>query len=186
MSDKSVTMGEIMNIKGQTGIITATLTAGFGLIFASNAAVAATSPRAFNQNATGFCQPALPVFDGQIHKRPLALQNEGAASAFVSCAFMSPAYGLGVKEILLYADNNTSSDVVMSCTLVTGISKFGVPTYIPRSILISAHNGDTFDWTIVDNGGVNFNNYALSASCNLPPGTGLSFSQIFYDVDIGT
>jgi hypothetical protein len=186
MGDTSVTKGEIMNINGQKGIITATVTAGLGLMFASGAVGAVTSARAFNQNATGFCQSALPVFDGQIRKRPLAIQNEGTASAFVSCSFMSPDHNVGVKEILLYADNNTGSAVDISCTLVSGISHFNVPTYHPQTITMPANSGlNLLAWTQADNGGVKFNDYALSVSCNLPVGTGLSFSSIFFDVDVG-
>jgi hypothetical protein len=175
-----------MNIKVQKGIITATVIAGLGLIFASGAVGAVTSQRAFNQNATGSCQSALPVFDGQIRKRPLAVQNEGTASAFVSCSFVTPGDFVGVFQISLYADNNTGSAIDISCTLVSGISKSGVPTYLPQTIKMAANSGiNRFVWTAADNGGVNFNNYALSASCNLPPGTGLSLSEIFFYVDVG-
>jgi hypothetical protein len=176
-----------MNINGQNGLITATLTAGLGLIFASGTADAITSVRQFNQNATGVCQSALPVFDGQIRKRPLAVQNEGTASAFVSCAFMSPAAGgAGVDQIRLYADNNTGSPVDITCTLVSGVSHNGVPRYFPKTITMPANSGlNEFLWTAADNGGVNFNDIALSASCNLPVGTGLSLSEIYYTVDVG-
>ena len=175
-----------MNINGQNGIITATLTAGLGLIFASGAAGAITKTRGFDQNATGICQSALPVFDGQIRKRPLAVQNEGTTSAFVSCSFMTPEKGVGVREILLYADNNTGSPVDISCTLVSGVSKYSVPTYHPQTITMLANSGiNLFAWSSGDNGGANFDDYALNVSCNLPVGTGLSFSQIVYDEDVG-
>ena len=175
-----------MNINGQHGIITATLTAGLGLIFASGAAGAVTSARVFNQNATGNCQSALPTFDGQIRKRPLAIQNEGTAPAFVSCAFMSPSNLAGVTQVTLLADNNTGSPVDISCTLVSGVSHNGVPKYFPKTITMAANSGlNGFTWTTADNGGANFTDYDLSASCNLPVGTGLSATQIFFDVDVG-
>jgi hypothetical protein len=174
-----------MNINGQNGIITATLTAGLGLIFASGAAGAVTSSRAFNQNATGLCQSALPTFDGQIRKRPLAVQNEGTSSAFVSCAFMVPSKGTGVTQVTLTADNNTSSPVDISCTLVSGVSHF-TATYHPKTITLPANSGLNYlQWTAADNGGANFDDFALSASCNLPVGTGLSFTQTVFSVDVG-
>ncbi|MEO6138715.1 MAG: hypothetical protein ABIP11_08655 [Luteimonas sp.] len=162
------------------------LTAGIGSVFASGDADAISRPRAFDQNATGGCQSALPVFDGQIRKRPLAIQNEGTAPAFVSCSFMTPIINTGVSRVNLYADNNTGATLDITCTLVVGLSNFDMPTYLPKTISVPANSGlYVFEWTSVDNGGVNFNSYAISASCNLPVGTGLSLSQIIYDEDVG-
>lgn len=56
-------------------------------IVAAPAAVeAAPIERTLYVNASAHCQAALPVFDGLIRKRPLAVVNEGQAGAFVTCA----------------------------------------------------------------------------------------------------
>jgi hypothetical protein len=161
------------------------LTASIGSSFASGDAAAITRQRTNNQNATGACQSALPVFDGQIRKRPLAIQNVGTASAYVSCSFMTPAHGTGVNSVNLIAENNTGTAVDVSCTLVVGVSKLA-PTYFPKTITLPANSGlNSFTWTAANNGGVPFDSYAISASCSLPVGTGLSLSQLFYDADVG-
>ena len=41
---------------------------------------------AFQQNGAGACQAALPAYEGLIRKRPMAIQNEGVSTAFVTCA----------------------------------------------------------------------------------------------------
>ncbi len=33
------------------------------------------------------CQPALPLDDAAVRKKPLAVQNEGIATAFITCSF---------------------------------------------------------------------------------------------------
>ena len=164
------------------------LTAGIGSVLASGDASAVTLNRSFVQNATGACQSALPVFDGQIRKRPLALQNEGTASAFVSCSFMGTDRGIGgprsVNAVYLSADNNTASDVSLTCTLVDGYSG-GSNTFIPKTITMLPNSKvNTFLWQPSDNGGLNYA-YTVNVSCNLPVGTGLSVSFIYFDEDVG-
>lgn len=156
-----------------------TLVAALGSVGASGDALAVT--RVFVQNATGACQSALPVFDGHFRKRPLALQNEGTGSAFVSCSFLDPTLlgTTGVTNVFLYADNNTGAPVVLACTLVTGFSNYN-PTYYPKTITLNP-GSNLINWDAADNAGNNFNNYTINVSCNLPSGTGLSASFLYYD-----
>jgi hypothetical protein len=158
---------------------TVALTAVLVSVCASGDAMAV--PRVFVQNATGACQAALPVFDGHIRKRPLAVQNEGTAPAFVSCSFLDPTLlgSTGVTNVFLYADNNTGAPVVLACTLVTGFSNY-YPTYYPKSITMNS-GINLIIWDATDNAGNNFNNYTINVSCNLPAGTGLSASFLYYD-----
>lgn len=143
-------------------------------------------PRSFVQNATGACQSALPVFEGQIRKRPLALQNEGAAPAFVSCSLMGTDRSVaGITEIAVFADNNTAGPVGLNCTLVTGLSKFGAQQFLPETINIAANDRSQFVWTAADNGGAPFNNFTVNVSCNLPVGVGLSMTRVRFDQDVG-
>jgi hypothetical protein len=175
----------IMNLHIHT-IAAVALATTLASAFASGDALALTKPRSFVQNATGACQSALPVFDGQIRKRPLAVQNEGTSAAFVSCSFMDTDRSVnGVTDVYLYADNNTSSPVTVNCTLVTGISG-DYPQYFPKSILLPANSKlNGFVWSSTDNGGSNFSNKAINASCQLPVGTGLTSSFVYFDEDVG-
>ncbi len=164
------------------------LTTGIGSVLASGDASATTLSRSFVQNATGACQSALPVFDGQIRKRPLALQNEGTASAFVSCSFMGTDRGIGdsksVITLLLYADNNTASAVSLTCTLVDGVSGLA-NVFIPKTITLPANSTlNLIQWTPSDKGGIKFS-FTTNASCNLPVGTGLSIASVYFDEDVG-
>lgn len=167
-------------------IAIALLTVVVSLAIASTDARAVTQPRAFMQNATGACQPALPAFEGQIRKRPLAVQNEGTASAFVSCSLMAERDSIGgIKGVYLYADNRTGAPISLSCTLVTGVSG-GTSFFYPKTITMPANSAlNQFMWTPADNGGVNFNNFAANLSCSLPVGTGVSITFIDYDIDVG-
>ncbi|MEP6634228.1 MAG: hypothetical protein ABJA62_08450 [Luteimonas sp.] len=164
----------------------ALLAATFGLAFAGDAQ-ALTRQRRFFQNATGTCQSALPVFDGQIRKRPLALQNEGTTSAFVSCSLMGPnSSAVDIILIQVFADNSTATPVALTCTLITGLSKFGTPQSLPKTITMPANSGvNGFVWTRADNGGAPFNNFTINVSCNLPVGTGLSGMSVTFDEDVG-
>lgn len=157
-----------------------------GLAMTGGQAAASTLTRSFVQNATGFCQPALPAFEGQIRKRPLAIQNEGTAAAFVSCSFMgTDAAADGITEILLYADNRTAADIELTCTLVTGASGVS-PTYYPKTITLPAlSTANGFRWSEEDNGGNPFSHFSNNVSCNLPVGTGLSISFIYYEEEVG-
>lgn len=174
-----------MDIRARN-MLAAALTAGIGLVMASGGAAAATLQRSFVQNATGACQSALPVFDGQIRKRPLAVQNEGTAPAFVSCSFMSTDRSdAGMTEVYVYADNNTASSVDLTCTLVTGVSGLG-PAFFPKTLTLPANSTiNEFLWTAADNGGENFDNYTTNISCNLPVGTGLSITFVYFDEEVG-
>ncbi|MEP6634226.1 MAG: hypothetical protein ABJA62_08440, partial [Luteimonas sp.] len=142
--------------------------------------------RHFIQNATGACQSALPVFEGQIRKRPLALQNEGTAPAFVSCSLMGTDRSVaGIRFVQVRADNNTNSRVDLTCTLVTGLSKFGVQQFLPKKFGLLPNNIGELFWSDADNGGIPFDNFTVNVSCNLPVGTGLSQISVFFDEDVG-
>ena len=166
----------------------ACLVLGASLLSAPGQAGAVSVSRSFVQNATGSCQSALPVFEGQIRKRPLALQNEGFTPAFVTCSFMNTDRSVdGMKAVYLYADNDRGVDRLMTCTLVTGIPGSMAPEFIVKSILLPANSRlNEFLWTPADHGGQNFNNYTTNVSCNLAVGTGLTASFVYYDEDIGS
>lgn len=79
--------------------------------------------------AAAACQGALPNYEGSFRKRPLAVANEGVASAFLTCA--TPAGG-AVKAASLLVTNRSVADADMYCTLVHGLVdrrhvRYGVP-----------------------------------------------------------
>jgi hypothetical protein len=138
--------------------------------------------RWFSGNATSFCQSALPVFDGNVRKRPLAVQNEGTGNAFVTCSFTGQATELA--DIAVFAINNTDVSVSLTCTAVTG----GVVTnntYNTKTIAIPAFGIQGVGWIGADYGGSVPGVGLFSVSCNLPPGVGIARASIEFQEFVG-
>lgn len=147
---------------------------------------AATTPRTATASAPALCQPALPAYDGLIRKRPLAVQNEGTAPAFVSCAFIGDTYTTGTVSAFVYLINNNASAVTVSCTLVNSHAGGLMGSY-PKSVSVPANNpGGTvsIEWTTADTGGSLFSRW-VSLQCRLPAGTGIGHLGSNQDVEIG-
>ena len=150
-------------------------------------AEAATSQRIQASNATGFCQPALPAFDGNIRKRPLSVQNEGTATAFVTCNLPVEvrAVGLGYTRGFAYFHNTNAAPATVTCTMVQGILGASLGPNIIKSITMPANtNLRIIDWDAADNGG-NLLGKVLSLSCSLPPNTGVDYLGVDFMVDVG-
>ncbi|MEP6634164.1 MAG: hypothetical protein ABJA62_08130 [Luteimonas sp.] len=164
-----------------------TIVSVLGFSLAARDAQALNLERSFVKNATGTCQSALPVFDGQIFKRPLAIQNEGTASAFISCSLMSTNQTpSGITEIVVFADNNNpTTPIDLTCTLITGLSKFGMQQFITQTISIAANSRNQIIWNGSNNNGNSFNNFTVNVSCNLPMGAGLSMTRLRFLQDVG-
>lgn len=124
-------------------------------------------------NATAFCQGALPAFDTEIRKRPLAVRNEGTADAFVSCSIPSNYAGANTG-IHVYLVNRNAETATVNCTFVDGIvSEFGgsnYPAYYPQAIALLAGAGEVLSWLASDFDLPAFSSIA-NVSCALPPGT---------------
>lgn len=161
------------------------LGAGVFCVAACAAVNADTRERRHLQNASGVCQAALPAFEGQVRKRPLAIQNESGSTAFVSCSLVGTSnFGTGVSTAELGLINNSGSPANATCTLVSGIAN-STNQYFTRTVSVPTTGWRNVGWTDVDdNGGQNFN-LAVSASCSLPPGVGISYTITYYDEDIG-
>lgn len=174
--------------------LTALATAGvalLGLAYASGAA-AATQPRQIATHPTNLCQSALPVFDGNIRKRPLAVQNEGAGTAFVTCSYPSGegrAAGISpTTRVWQYFVNNTGGVLTVACTGVSGYPGFG-NEYIVKSLDIPANSTSAqISWFAADFSGspATFPGQSLfSISCSIPPGAGLGQAYINSETDVG-
>lgn len=119
--------------------------------------------------ATGACQSALPAYDGLVRARPRALQNEGGATAFVSCA--QPTDGaLRLRTITVGLDNNNPVPVVVTCTLVVGAS---APLYYTQSLQLAAQSNYVLMNFQRPAGSDAFRSASHAFSCQLPPGTGV-------------
>lgn len=140
------------------------------------AAMSSTTLAAEKQTpAAGACKSALPVFDGNIRTRPLAVQNEGTSSAFVTCAQQGDFEELPTYIAISLMNSNATS-VTVNCTMVSGSVS---PIYHTSSTVVSAGTSNYFVEFVPS--GTMFNSPNHAFSCNLPPGVGISRIAIRHD-----
>jgi hypothetical protein len=168
-------------------VFTATgLLLAFGASLAASDAQAVDAPRILSANATSYCQTALPVFDGQIRKRPLAVQNEGTSNAFVTCSFNRHWNSNAATEIDMYAQNNASVAQSLTCTLVAGIATGTSNQYVSKTVSLPAGGAQVImTWLPADFSGGVFPDTQYSMSCNLLPGVGLNDSYVSFVEFVG-
>lgn len=129
------------------------------------------------------CQPALPAYDGNIRKRPLAVQNEGTSVAFVTCAMKGAFAARPINSaVAITLVNTTAAPVSATCTLVDGRDlALSTPVFLSLTRTLSTSLPTVFEWTATSNGGSNFIYPALS--CGLPPGIGISSTRRVYQYE---
>lgn len=146
---------------------------------------AVTVVRGHYSHGTASCQSALPVFDGNIRKRPLAFVNEGTGSAFVPCdtdSFTVDAEGT-FTLISAYFGNNGTGRPSIGCTLVNVGAV--ATTYVTKTTgPMAPGEGGFILWSTSDNDGELFR--APAVSCNLPPQTQIDAVGFAYREDIGS
>lgn len=132
--------------------------------------------------AAGICQGALPAHEALLRKRPLAVQNQGRANAFVTCAFSNPGNNSGgsrVSGMTIYLQN-VSAVRTVSCTAVNaGVgASAGDALYATKSVEVprDANRSTALEFLPGDfpGGAFLFPGDAVSVSCNLPPGSGIT------------
>lgn len=141
-----------------------------------------------SSNATGFCNGSLPSFEGALRKRPLAIANQGATPAFVSCSAPSGYRSAGNRNFLVTFVNRTTEAVAVNCTLVDGVvdelaalvPMFAPPVYYPKSIAVSAGAAGIVVWSPAGEGVEAFTEYA-NVNCILPPGVEINLVGADYD-----
>lgn len=123
-------------------------------------------------SAVAVCQGALPAYEGALRKRPLAMQNEGASPAFVSCAL--PVENKLTRMELALAASTAAATV--TCTAVNGFDGGTGIRYSTKSRALPAGGEpQILTWLPGDFGGSGtFPDMQVSVSCSLPPGVNLS------------
>jgi len=175
------------NKKGR--LISMPAAAGFALAcaVAVPASHAATVSHFDYQSAAGACQGALPAFAGTLRARPLALGNEGASPAFVTCALQSddrPNAQARTTDVQIRVGHvGTGDPVTINCTFVHGYGAGPLATYITRTTTLSAGD-DAFLEITPDELGLPHIRYA-QWSCSLPPDAVVFYVTRHYDVEVG-
>jgi hypothetical protein len=136
-------------------------------------------------NGAGVCQAALPSFEGLLRKRPMAIQNEGSATAFVTCSpttmqsmWTSEIHGHGVHLI-----NRNSAAVLIACSAVIGSQDGVADETVTKAVQIPANAAGAIYWgdgDIPAQNGESFN-----ATCGLPPGTGIATVLVHQLLNVG-
>jgi hypothetical protein len=158
---------------------------------ASGTATASVVTKAEYNQATGtMCQGALPNYEGNFRKRPLAVANEGASNAFLTCGLTSQYDSStgGVPEVILIVTNRNAANTDMSCTLVDGYvdATVGFSDYFPQTLTVAGATSTTFDWTASTTGGTNAPVYGYPAiSCNVPASFEVNVEGQSYSEEIG-
>lgn len=184
-----------MNIRiNVPSIVAASVTLWMG-IFSANAG-AATQSRQIVSLPTNYCQSSLPTFEGLIRKRPLAVQNEGSASAFITCSYPSgegrEPSSSATTRVWQYFLNNSDTNITVSCTGVSGDTGAEQPQYIVKSLEIPANTpvgNSQISWFAADFAGapaVFPSQGQFSISCSIPPGGGVRQAYINSITDVGT
>jgi hypothetical protein len=167
----------------------------FAVIVLSCAAAALASPtlraatieRQEVRLSADVCQPSRPGVDSTFRRRPLAMQNEGTSTAFLTCAFGGVFNGVPSQKTLSVGFTNANpSPVTVSCTLVDAHDGVINPEFFTKSISVAAAGSPVtlLQWSAVaDNEGVNFTYPAVS--CAIPAGIGVQVTLHTFDEEIG-
>lgn len=159
---------------------------GMASTLAAGDAHAVTQARNFHTNSPAICQPASPLFDHSIRKRPLAVQNEGTRHAFVTCSLITQ--GGSITRVGMWASAFDDASHTLSCTGVTGYNTG--PNFVAvKTIQISASGPPdvAIVWQAEDfgSGRVVFPSHLFSVSCSLPPGVSLNDMYVEFSEDVG-
>lgn len=142
------------------------------------------SPAVISSGPANYCKPALPAFDGQVRTRPLAVQNEGNSTAFVTCSMGSVrefGSGADTEEYEVTVSNNSAQQMEIICTAVAG--RAGAPGTIDTStkgVSLAPGFGALLQWSNADFDGVAIP-LVVSYSCALPPGGAINDMYVLYD-----
>ena len=140
-------------------------------------------------NASAVCGPALPVYDTNIRRRPLALQNESTTGVpgFATCGFIVDKRAIGnqyggtenfsIVSRNVYASGSRS----ITCTAVIGVDD-GNAVYHAKTVTVAPGARATMTWASSDYGvGAGGFPGPVSMSCMLPAGTALNEWKIHWD-----
>jgi len=162
-----------------------------GLVLVIGASLAAgdvqavTVTRVWSANPSSYCQAALPVFEGAIRKRPLAVQNEGSTNAFITCSMTRNYQTSSVTRFQMYAQTLSGAVTNLSCTFVAGYATGAIQSVVKTVALPANGSQGSLTWEAADFTGGVFPDTQYNLSCNLLPGVGLNDSYLAFQEDVG-
>ena len=155
-------------------------TAFVATLAAASTATAATVTRSIYTQASGACQGALPNYENNLRKRPLAVANEGTTNAFVTCGVRNTE-DQTANAVELYVTNRNAAAVDVNCTLVDGIfdATTGFANYYPQTVSANAGVDSAFSWS-------GFGSPYQQISCNVPAKIEVNMVYSSVDENVGT
>jgi hypothetical protein len=156
-------------------------TAFLATLAAAGTVNAATVTRSLYTQASGACQGALPNFENNFRKRPLAVANEGATDAFLTCGVRTTEDTSTANAVELYVTNRNAAAVDVNCTLVDGVfdNTIGFANYYPQTVTATAGVDSAFSWS-------GFGSPWQQISCNVPAKIEVNMVYSSVDEDVGT
>lgn len=159
----------------------AALTVAVGSALAAGSAFAAPETEQFSSNPSARCQPAIRASEAQVNKRPLAMVNEGATTAFINCAFELEISQSDGYAVVLYVSNGSAAPANVTCTGISGWEGRAANEYLPQTVTIAAGDQGEFAWQDTDFavGAAGL----ISVACRLPQGAAIndSYAVVFAD-----
>jgi hypothetical protein len=151
-------------------------TAFLGTLAAASPANAVTVTRSIYTQASGACQGALPNYENNFRKRPLAVANEGTTNAFVTCGVRTTEDTSVANAVELFVTNRNAAAVDVNCTLVDGIfdNTIGFANYYPQTVSSAAGVDSGFSWS-------GFSSPWQQISCNVP--AKIEVNMVYSSVD---
>lgn len=138
------------------------------LVLHSPVADAATQ-RTINLSATSVCEAPLPVYNVQLRKRPVAVQNESDSSVFVTCTLPTDDYGhsnTGTVEVTFASFDGAAANI--GCTMVSGTRGAQV-FYVSQERSLAASGRVSMTWENINK----WSSGMYAFSCNLPSGVAM-------------
>ncbi len=156
----------------------------------SGQAEAVTVNRDHLTHGTASCQAALPVFDGNIRKRPKAVVNEGDSPAFVTCTYYAQGNDVddnnNPTKVTIHVSTNILQQTSLTCTGINGSELDNFPTAVKSVNLNNPVNTVPMTWTPQDFGSFGtFPSPYFSVSCELKPDVAIHNAVIDYIQDVG-
>jgi len=131
--------------------------------------------------AVGSCQASLATYEAGLRKRPLAIQNGGTTSVFLTCSSQSGYNAIAVDAAIVIAKNLNAAAVEVSCTLVDGPLP-GLASYYTKTLTFPPGQFGVFGWAASEYGLTTFSG-SENFSCKVPPGVEINVVGFNYYFD---
>jgi hypothetical protein len=137
-------------------------------VAALHAPTVLAAERTINVSATGICDAPLPVFNAELRRRPVAVQNESTRPVFVTCTLPTDREGQSATGKVRVGFRASGPAATISCTMVSGTD--AVTYYVVEDVQIAGGGQASVFWEDIDKWS---SSGTYSFSCNLPAGVAM-------------